>query len=675
MSRTTPERTVLEFTSHAGQVRVSDRLVSASVVQVLLPGSAGDDVHDVRVESVDVLGDGRWQVRGRGCGFEAQAVWTRRTGQYCTYADVELTVVNDGEFVVDAALRVVFELTGEGAPTWLIPGAFYKENRVERCTRLYPRYAAEAESSEDLTSNFWSFRSDRAALPAVFAWDGTGCAALATAETSEAGLTGVGFAGDTGGTRVWLNFPYREEPVVFLAPGQAGPPERPTCRFMPGVPVTLRFRVYVAGLDLHAYDPFVRELYDLDRAGNPLNPWVTVAEAAELTAHGLYAWHYHAGEGLLYETAAFDREGGKEDRPNMHVGWVSGAPYAHALLAYGRRSGRSDYVEAGVRVLDKISTGVAPAGMFWGEWRQGRGWSHGWTPHKGWIQARTISECTLFMLRALQAEAAHGVPHDNWRHAVRSNLEYVVSVQRDDGSFGQYYMADSGAVMEWDGAGGLLWISALLLGASLFEHEAYRDAAVRAGGYYRTFVEDEFIYGAPEDVHLCPTSEDGYNAVMAFVHLYEATSDAAWLRLARHAADWTMTFRWTYNLCFPERSFLRQFAFASRGADQASPSNQHLHNYGLICYPEMMRLWRYSNDRYYLDRTRDNLACFLQFIAREDGDFNAYRGMVTERYYNTNCFQPKGMLLTQSHAWSVGVLLYACLFAEEDAHDLMLDER
>jgi hypothetical protein len=34
--------------------------------------------------------------------------------------------------------------------------------------------------------------------------------------------------------------------------------------------------------------------------------------------------------------------------------------------------------------------------------------------------------------------------------------------------------------------------------------------------------------------------------------------------------------------------------------------------------------------------------------------------MVSERYYHTACFQPKGMLLTLSHAWSVGVLLLGC---------------
>jgi hypothetical protein len=39
--------------------------------------------------------------------------------------------------------------------------------------------------------------------------------------------------------------------------------------------------------------------------------------------------------------------------------------------------------------------------------------------------------------------------------------------------------------------------------------------------------------------------------------------------------------------------------------------------------------------------------------------------MVTERYYQTDCFQAKGMMLTLSHAWSVGLLLYGCEVALE----------
>ena len=114
------------------------------------------------------------------------------------------------------------------------------------------------------------------------------------------------------------------------------------------------------------------------------------------------------------------------------------------------------------------------------------------------------------------------------------------------------------------------------------------------------------------------------------------------------------------DVAFSATTILGQYGFRTRGADTASPANQHLHSFGLICLPEMVRLARATGDDHYLERTRENLDCFRQFIAREDGDFDAYRGMATERYFQTDCFAAKGMLLTLSHAWSVGVLLYAC---------------
>lgn len=670
-----------------GEIRVGDRLRATALLEVLLPEGGGERALPVpigagaggvsRAESDGVPGAASGAVahstllvvRGRAHGFAAEGVWTPRDGEDAPYWDVDLRVRYEGEAPLEAALRVGFDLLGTGRPTWLIPGAFYRENRLPHCTRIYPRYDFAGGDPQQLVSDRWAFRGDRAAVPAVFAWDGEGSAAVATAETSPLGISGVGFAGNADGTRIWLDFPYREEPVAFLAPGTPGAADRPRHRFVPGGEVVLRFRVWIGGPEPHAYAPFVRQLYRLDRPANPLRPWMGLRRAAELTAHGLHRWHYKPELAILCETAAFDREAGAPDRLNMHVGWVSGTPWLHALLEYGRAQGRAEYVDAAVAVMDKIASGLAPAGIFWGEWRSGRGWSQGWTPNKGWVHARTIAEAALFTIRALAAERARGVDHPTWAEAVRSNLDYVCRVQRPDGALGAYYHAETGEVMDWDGAGGLLWIAALLEGAELLETAAegahqnqaarFRDAALLAGRYYRRFVDEAYIYGAPEDVHLCPTSEDGYNAVIAYVRLYEETGDPEWLAVARQAADWTMTFRWTYNLTFPEHTMLAQFDFRSRGADQASPSNQHLHNYGLIALPEMVRLWRHTGDDYYLERTRDNLACFLQFIARADGDFNAYRGMVTERYYNTNCFQPKGMLLTLSHAWSAGAVLYA----------------
>ncbi len=398
--------------------------------------------------------------------------------------------------------------------------------------------------------------------------------------------------------------------------------------------------------------------------GAPLNPWLDAATAADLAADGLLRWHYRADPPVLIETAAFERRGDGTavepgDRPAMHVAWLSGAPAAAALLAHGRRTGNRQAADAGRAVLDHIAANLAPCGTFWGQWTADRGWTKGWTPGEDRLHARTLGEATLFMTRAAATDAA-----DGWSRAVASNLDFVAGRQRADGALPAAWHARTGEPTDWDGTAGLAWVPALVEGAALLARPNLLDHARRAGSWYARFVDDELLFGAPEDVDLGPTSEDGYVAVMAYVALAESETDPAaqarWVDLARKAADWTLGFRYSWNVEFPPDSILGRHDFRSRGADQASPANQHLHAYGLVCLPEMVRLARMTGDRHYLRRSRETLACFRQFIARHDGDFGARRGMAPERYLQTACFGAKGEIGPLSHAWCLGLLLYAC---------------
>jgi hypothetical protein len=151
---------------------------------------------------------------------------------------------------------------------------------------------------------------------------------------------------------------------------------------------------------------------------------------------------------------------------------------------------------------------------------------------------------------------------------------------------------------------------------------------------------------------------------MAFVALED------W-EAARRAADWMLTFRYTYDVDFAPQTTLGRYGFRTRGGDQASPANQHLHAFGLVCLPEMVRLAHATGDDHYLETTRENLACFRQFVARHDGDFGAQRGMTSERYYQTDVFAPKGGLLPLSHAWTGGLLLYGCEAVLADHRELL----
>ena len=544
-----------------------------------------------------------------------------------------LRVAYQGAHPVDAGVRVELALEPTDDPRWLVPGVFYGENRPAGCTRIYPRFVANGIDVARMESPAWSFRADRCATPAVFARGG----ALATSEESPLGPSGVGFAYVDRRPLLRLHFPYREEPLRYDGSETPAPADVRTYRWRPGEHVELGFAVFDHG-------DHARVLRGLrTRFGD--RSWVSIEEAAELAAWGLHRWHFRPDPPRLIETAAFDRDafGDRGDRDAMHVSWVSGTPYAYALLRHGLRVGNAQYVEAARAVLDHVAANRTPGGTFWAQWTASHGWTTGWHPDRTRLHARTLADATLFLLRATRV-----VPSPAWQAAVEANLDVACRTQRNDGALPAAHRVDTGEAASWEGTAGLAWIPPLVEAGRL-------DEARRAGDYYAQL---DTYHGAPEDVDLAPTSEDGYAAVMAFVALEDWDA-------ARGAADWMLTFRYTYDVAFSPCTILGHYGFRTRGADNASPANPHLHAFGLICLPEMVRLARALGDEYYLERTRENLACFRQFIAREDGDFDAYRGMASERYYQTDCFQAKGMLLTLSHAWSIGVLLYGCEAALE----------
>src|SRR4029453_12387814 len=138
-------------------------------------------------------------------------------------------VTYDGERPVDAGIRFELELPETDEPRWLVPGVFYGENRPESCTRIYPRFTPGQTDVERMESDAWSFRADRCATPAVFA-NGRG---LATSETSPLGQSGVGFTRRERRPVLWLDFPFREEPLRYDGSVTPAPPDVRTYRWQP----------------------------------------------------------------------------------------------------------------------------------------------------------------------------------------------------------------------------------------------------------------------------------------------------------------------------------------------------------------------------------------------------------------------------------------------------------
>ncbi|HVM69175.1 MAG TPA: hypothetical protein VM204_04985 [Gaiellaceae bacterium] len=539
--------------------------------------------------------------------------------------DGERTVTYAGAEPVDASVRLELELPPTEDPAWLVPGLFYGENRPERCTRLFPRFVPGRVDVARMESDAWSFRADRCATPAVFARGG----GLVTSEVSQVGQAGVGFALRGDRPTVWLDFPYREEPLAYDGSEAPLPPDVRTHRWEPGERVAL---------DVRVTDGDWREALKGIRDGRPPSSparSVSLEEAAELAAEGLLRWHYRSDPPRLVHAVSFDAA---EVRDHMHVSWVSGVPYAYALLRFGQRTGDREAVAAAEAVLGHVAENLTPGGTYWPQWTATRGWQWGWHPDHDRAHARTLADATLFALRASERSGRAAL-----RPSALSNVTVALRTQRDDGALPSAHSIATGDAVDWEGTAGMAWIPALVEAGHLEEARA-------AGAHYARF---DTWYGAPEDVDLAPSSEDGYMAVMAFVALED------WETAAR-AADWTLTFRYSYDVDFPPDSDLGRIGFRTRGADQASPANQHLHAFGLVCTRELLRLADATGEERYRTAALEHLSCFRQSIARHDGDLGARKGMAAERYLQTDCFGPKGHLDPLSHTWSIGLLLLAC---------------
>jgi hypothetical protein len=556
-----------------------------------------------------------------------------------------------------AALRIALAEIGP-APRWLIPATFYDENRPSDSPRRYPRWGDEADP---WSATAWLVSAERAAAPFTSVrTDKLSAALIADAPYWENHPVGLGLdAAD--GNSLLLRFPYAEWPRSN-APcrGDDCAADLRWAQLAEGDELSVAFELQIQPGDAPLYPALLRASYARHRAAS--NPWMPLDAAAALLADGLLCWHYDPQHAVLAETCAFDHyfrpTDRQTDRAAMHVAWLSGIPTAFALLRQGGAA-----TEAGRRVIDHICRdGFAPCGAFWAQWTL-QGWATCWygPPENAppWLQATTTAEATVFLLQAAAHERAAGLPQPAWEAAALRNLHFVAARQRADGNLGAYYDASTGAVTVWAGTAGLLWIAALVAGWRLTGERRWLEIAERAAAYYAPFVLDDRLRGAPEDVPLGPTSEDGYCALRAYWDLYAATAEARWLQVARHALDWTLTFRWQYNVRLPPQTFLGSMDFRTVGGDLASPSNQHLHIYGLIVLREQLELWRATGDDFYFDTARDLLGFARQTLIRVDGECNGRRGMLTEQWYHVDWTHPQGSMLQLAHAWCNGLAIYA----------------
>jgi len=571
---------------------------------------------------------------------------------------------------ITARLAINLELPGEADPKWLIPGIFYNQNKPAGCEQIFPSYSEIRRDTKRFVSNHWNFRTDRTSLPAVFCTTYTMLSYIMIEERTAVsknypegrGITSVGMSTEEGYPVICVAAPYIEDPVKFsFCHEDRTEAEQTYLKLKENEPLIVNCEIGVRPLkeDGVTWHELYRTLYEEKRRKTVPRPRLSGIEIQRLGVNGMLRWHMDDEHGILHESCAFDRRFGKRgshyEADEMHVGWTSGVLPAYALLWHGRETKDGKSVNSAQTIIDKITGELAPCGSFWPV-HTVDGVAAGFGPEENLAHSRTIAEAVLFLVRAFRLELESATLHPNWFWAIQSNLNFALSLQNEDGAFPAYWDIESGEPYQYEGCGGLMWIAAMAAFDHLDPTNKFHESIQKAGAHYRQFIDEDFLYGSQEDQPLVPTCDDCHIAMMSYMLLYECDRDYEWLELSRRAAELAFTFKMVYNIYFPTFSMLGQTGFQTVGGDITSVSQPSLSLRGLISFGEMKKLSALTGDPYYEQRAQEGRSFATQMIARTDGEYNARVGMGIGEVFHTDWLQPKGMVSSVGHVWTLAVV-------------------
>ena len=222
---------------------------------------------------------------------------------------------------------------------------------------------------------------------------------------------------------------------------------------------------------------------------------------------------------------------------------------------------------------------------------------------------RSLGEDTRTMVDLIRFERAHGREHPDWSKWVKDYCDWLLTVQRANGSFPGNFQGGSGQPTgNSSGATSYGAIPILIRMAEETGDKKYLDAAIRAGDFLWTNFSSKDLYlgaigGEGSD------KESGMLSLEAYLALYENTKDAKWLDHAQSAGSYAESWIWIWNVPMPIGANYSDLGWKpgvpTIGANGISArDNDTVDQYLSWAVPSFARLYKYTNDEHYLDVAR-----------------------------------------------------------------------
>lgn len=146
--------------------------------------------------------------------------------------------------------------------------------------------------------------------------------------------------------------------------------------------------------------------------------------------------------------------------------------------------------------------------------------------------------------------------------------------------------------------------------------------------------------------------------LLAYSELYETTGEKKWLTAAKKTADHLLSWRYLYDVRFPDGTVCRQQKVKTFHMSPASVSNKHIQNWDTLADTYLERLSRWTRDPFYADCALQHLEASTQLVQKGQLPKKVPYGGQSEQWYATdfNWFGDSGNY-SKGNMWKVSVAL------------------
>jgi len=223
---------------------------------------------------------------------------------------------------------------------------------------------------------------------------------------------------------------------------------------------------------------------------------------------------------------------------------------------------------------------------------------------------RSWAEDMCTMIDLIRYESAHGRQHPEWFNWAKSFTDWLLTQQREDGSFPVAWMDETGVVKE--GTTGVTSYTSVPLLVKMSEEtgdKKYFDSAVRAADYIWKNFGNKCMFLGATGTPTVADKESGMLSIEAFLALYENSKENKWLEYAKTAGDYTESWIWIWNVPMPIEAKYTDLGWKSGvptvgvngiGSNVAG----HVDEYLDWAVPSYAKLYKYTKDEHYLDIAR-----------------------------------------------------------------------